>query len=236
MFVNSVARRGCGRPRGRRNVTKMSGSKLVEELILLPSCWRSPDIEVGLAGRERKMRKERRTRMFRRLVVGLAVAAFVAPAAQARVDDLGAGRQADQSAPVIQGDDKVFAPGGGSAVLIHGDDKVIVGQPGDSTVLVHGDDKVFAPSQTADYTLAGYRRALPGLPQPGRGSRRRRQGHRRAARRLDRPRPRRRQGARAADRRLCAGGLLPAGAASGLRHPGRGPGRQPELPEHVRLA
>ena len=99
--------------------------------------------------------------MFRRLVVGLAVAAFVAPAAQARVDDLGAGRQADQSAPVIQGDDKVFAPGGGSAVLIHGDDKVIVGQPGDSTVLVHGDDKVFAPSQTADYTLAGYRRALP---------------------------------------------------------------------------
>ena len=99
--------------------------------------------------------------MFRRLVVGLAVAAFVAPAAQARVDGPGGGTQADQSAPVIQGDDKVLASGGGSAVLIHGDDKVIVGQPGDSTVLIHGDDKVFAPSQTTDYTLAGYRRALP---------------------------------------------------------------------------
>ena len=93
--------------------------------------------------------------MFRRLVVGLAVAAFVAPAAQARVDDLGAGTQADQSAPVIQGDDKVLAPGGGSAVLIHGDDKVIFGQPGDSTVLIHGDDKVFAPSQTATRLPAG---------------------------------------------------------------------------------
>ena len=89
--------------------------------------------------------------MFRRLVVGLAVAAFIAPAAQARVDDLGAGTQADQSAQVIQGDDEVLAPSGdGSTVLIHGDDKVIFGQPGDTPVLIHGDDKVFAPSQTPD--------------------------------------------------------------------------------------
>jgi hypothetical protein len=84
------------------------------------------------------MHKERRTRIIRRLVVGLAVAAFVAPAAQARVDLVGPGTQAAQSAGIIQGDDKV-----------------IVEQSGDSTVLIHGDDKVLAP-QAPDYSTVGY--------------------------------------------------------------------------------
>lgn len=108
------------------------------------------------------MRKERRIRILRRFVLGLAVAAFVAPAAQARVDELGAGAKGSNAgSAVLQGDDKVIVPGGGdSTVLIHGDDKVIAPGGGDSTVLIHGDDKVIAP-QTGDYTLAGYRRALP---------------------------------------------------------------------------
>lgn len=89
------------------------------------------------------MRKERRIRILRRFVLGLAVAALVAPAAQARVDELGGAEVSTGGAVVIHGDDKVIAPGGG-----------------DSTVLIHGDDKVIAP-QTGDYTLAGYRRALP---------------------------------------------------------------------------
>jgi hypothetical protein len=118
------------------------------------------------------MRKERRIRILRRFVIGLAVAAVVAPAAQARVDELGGAKGSNAGSPVLQGDDKVILPAGGSStVLIHGDDKVIAPAPGDSTVLIHGDDKVIAPApgdstvlihgddkviapQTGDYTLA----------------------------------------------------------------------------------
>jgi hypothetical protein len=89
------------------------------------------------------MLKERRTRVLRRIVVGLAVAAFVAPAAQARVDEIGAVSQEEN---------------GGFAV-IHGDDKTIVQGPGGSGLLVH-DDKVLAPER-GDYGLADYQRALP---------------------------------------------------------------------------
>jgi hypothetical protein len=89
------------------------------------------------------MQKERRTRVLRRIVVGLAVAAFVAPAAQARVDEIGAVRQDEN---------------GGFAV-IRGDDKVV--DSGGSAVLVRGDDKVLA-SDRGDYGLADYRRTLPG--------------------------------------------------------------------------
>jgi hypothetical protein len=89
------------------------------------------------------MLKERRTRVLGRIVVGLAVAAFVAPAAQARVDEIGAVSQDEN---------------GGFAV-IHGDDKAIVQGPGGSALLVR-DDKILAPDR-GDYGLADYRRALP---------------------------------------------------------------------------
>lgn len=125
------------------------------------------------------MQRERKIGVLRRFVVGLAVAAIVAPAAQARVDELGGGAEGSTArTAVIKGDDKAIVSGndgsailigddkvivpwtGDSTVLIHGDDKVFAPQGGDSTVLVHGDDKVIAP-QPGDYTLAGYRRALP---------------------------------------------------------------------------
>jgi hypothetical protein len=93
------------------------------------------------------MRKERRIRTLRRFVLGLAIAAVIVPAAQARVDEPGAGATGSNAgSTVLQGDDKVILPGGGdSTVLIHGDDKVIAPRGGDSTVLIHGDDKVIAP-------------------------------------------------------------------------------------------
>jgi hypothetical protein len=89
------------------------------------------------------MLKERRTRVLRRIVVGLAVAAFVAPAAQARVDEFGA----------------VSPDENGGFAVIRGDDKIIVQGAGGSALLVH-DDKVLAPDR-GDYGLADYRRALP---------------------------------------------------------------------------
>ena len=94
------------------------------------------------------MRKERRIRTLRRFVLGLAIAAVVVPAAQARVDEPGAGAKGSNAgSTVLQGDDKVILPSGGdSTVLIHGDDKVIAPGGGDSTVLIHGDDKVIAPA------------------------------------------------------------------------------------------
>jgi hypothetical protein len=93
------------------------------------------------------MRKERRIRTLRRFVLGLAIAAVIVPAAQARVDEPGAGATGSNAgSTVLQGDDKVILPGGGdSTVLIHGDDKVIAPRGGDSTVLIHGDDKVIVP-------------------------------------------------------------------------------------------
>ena len=113
------------------------------------------------------MRKERRTWILRRLVLGLAVAAFVAPAAQARVDESGTatggssvsqGTQASGATVVIHGDDKVIGTtGGASTAVIHGDDKVL--SPRGAGFIV-GDDKVIVPKPGA-YTLAGYRRALP---------------------------------------------------------------------------
>ena len=82
------------------------------------------------------MRKERRIRTLRRFVLGLAIAAVVVPAAQARVDEPGMGAKGSNAgSPVLQGDDKVILPGGGhSTVLIHGDDKVIA-PAGDPTAV-----------------------------------------------------------------------------------------------------
>jgi hypothetical protein len=92
------------------------------------------------------MRKERGIRILRRFVVALAVAAFVAPAAQARVDQLGGAKESNAGSAVLQGDDKVILPGGSdSTALIHGDDKVILPGGSDSTALIHGDDKVILP-------------------------------------------------------------------------------------------
>jgi hypothetical protein len=99
--------------------------------------------------------------MLRRLVLGLAVAAIVAPAAQARPDE-GTATQGKAKDPVavIRGDDKVIVtPDDGSGALINGDDKVIVPTGGGTALLVH-DDKVIVP-KPGDYTLSGYRRALP---------------------------------------------------------------------------
>jgi hypothetical protein len=108
------------------------------------------------------MRRVRRKRILQRLVLGLAVAAIVAPAAQARPDEGTATQgKAAEPAAVIRGDDKVIVTGSdGSGALIHGDDKVIAPRGGASTTLIHGDDKVIVP-RPGDYTLAGYRRALP---------------------------------------------------------------------------
>ena len=82
------------------------------------------------------MRKERRIRTLRRFVLGLAIAAVVVPAAQARVDDPGTGANGSNAgSTVLQGDDKVILPGGGgSTMLIHGDDKVIA-PAGDPTAV-----------------------------------------------------------------------------------------------------
>ncbi len=108
-------------------------------------------------------RVQRKSRILGRLVLGLAVAAIVAPAAQARLDE-GTATQGKAKDPVavIQGDDKkIVTLDDGSGALSNGDDKVIVPWAGDSTVLIHGDDKVFAPP-SGDYALADYyRRALP---------------------------------------------------------------------------
>jgi hypothetical protein len=72
------------------------------------------------------MRNWNRKRIWvlRRLVLGLAVAAIVAPTAQAGLDEGGRAQSDGGNGAVIQGDDKVLAPEGGG-VLVKGDDKVI---------------------------------------------------------------------------------------------------------------
>ena len=89
------------------------------------------------------MRNRRRTRVLRRLVLGLAVAAMVAPGAQAALDEGNTVRsESDQSGVVIKGDDKTFAavPDGG--------------------IMVRGDDKVLAPAARAALSVAGERLRL----------------------------------------------------------------------------
>jgi hypothetical protein len=106
-------------------------------------------------------RARRKSRFVRRLVLGLAVAALVAPAAQARLDSGTAAQgNAAESAAVIQGDDKVIsAPTADFNDLIHGDDKVIAPEPDGFTGLIHGDDKVITPKPVY-YTVAGLPLAL----------------------------------------------------------------------------
>jgi hypothetical protein len=71
------------------------------------------------------MRNWNRKRIWvlRRLVLGLAVAAIVAPTAQAGLDEGGRAQSDGGNGAVIQGDDKVLAPESGG--VLRGDDKVI---------------------------------------------------------------------------------------------------------------
>ena len=63
------------------------------------------------------MQKERRIRILRRFVLGLAVAALVAPAAQARVDQLGGGAESIAGAAVTQGEEKGDYPALGDSIV-----------------------------------------------------------------------------------------------------------------------
>jgi hypothetical protein len=90
------------------------------------------------------MQKERRIRILRRFVIGLAVAALVAPAAQARVDELGGGAGSIAGEAVIHGENKGEYPDafGDSTVVIHGENKGEYPDAfGDSTVVIHGENK-----------------------------------------------------------------------------------------------
>jgi hypothetical protein len=101
------------------------------------------------------MRKARRIRIFRGLALGLALAALVAPAAQARVD--GSGTQG--GARVIQGDDKVIvSTDGGTTAVIRGDDKVIDTTPATYSGFAY---RRALPQDDGPFSRAGYRRALP---------------------------------------------------------------------------
>jgi hypothetical protein len=107
------------------------------------------------------MRRERKKGILRRLVLGLAVAAVVAPAAQARLDSgtVPVGNAAEPSA-VIHGDDKTFAPETNDyAGVLNGDDKTFAPKADGYAGLIHGDDKVIAP-KTVYYTVAGLPRGL----------------------------------------------------------------------------
>jgi hypothetical protein len=98
------------------------------------------------------MRKK--SRILRRLVLGLAVAAIVAPAAQARPDE-GTATQGKAKDPVavIRGDDKkIVTLDDGSGALINGDDKVILPTGGVTATLIH-DDKVIVPTGGVTATL-----------------------------------------------------------------------------------
>ena len=88
----------------------------------------------------------RKSRILRRFVLGLAVAAIVVPVAQASPDEWTAlqGKAKDPVA-VIRGDDKkIVTLDDGSGALINGDDKVIVPTGGVTATLIH-DDKVIVP-------------------------------------------------------------------------------------------
>lgn len=105
------------------------------------------------------MQHRRRIRLFRRFVLGLAVAALVAPAAQARVLDadtsiLGgaAVRPADEA-------DGVVLRRSRPAVVVRGEDKADL--PAARYVPFASDFPRTAPGPGGDATIVGYPRALP---------------------------------------------------------------------------
>jgi hypothetical protein len=113
------------------------------------------------------MRRVRRnSRILRRLVLGLAVAAIVAPAAQARPDEgtVTQGKANDPGA-VIRGDDKkIVSLDDGSGALINGDDKVIVPWTGEYYAFADYYRQAYAQDVLAGKVLAGNDKAI--VPAP----------------------------------------------------------------------
>ena len=106
------------------------------------------------------MRNRRRTRVLRRLVLGLAVAAMVAPGAQAALDEGNTVRsESDQNGVVIKGDDKTFATVPDGGIMVRGDDKVIAPLP--NGVLVRGEHYVSQPTSGPGWNQHGYAVAKP---------------------------------------------------------------------------
>jgi hypothetical protein len=120
------------------------------------------------------MRNGRKRRLLRRLVLGFALVAVAAPAAQARVY---AGGSSGESAFIrpddravhgvlvtqdarlpVRGDDKVIVPTA-TGLPVHADDKVFA--PTVTGLPVHADDKVIEPSGEGQYSQFAYRRTLP---------------------------------------------------------------------------
>ena len=137
------------------------------------------------------MQKERRIRILRRFVLGLAVAAFVAPAAQARVDELGGGAGSIAGAAVTHGESKGDYPR--TRRLDRVDPRRVQGRlprrtrrldrvdprrvqgrlpraPGDSTVLIRGEYKgdYPAPGDSTGPVVVSTPRTTPvgGLSSP----------------------------------------------------------------------
>ena len=115
------------------------------------------------------MQKERRIRILRRFVIGLAVAAFVAPAAQAGVDELGGGAGSIAGGAVTHGESKGDYPAlGGSTVVNHGEYKGDYPAPGGSTVVNHGEYKGDYPAPGGSTVLihGEYKGDYPALGDP----------------------------------------------------------------------
>jgi hypothetical protein len=111
-------------------------------------------------------RVRRKSGILRRLVLGLAVAAIVAPAAQARPYE-GTATQGKAKDPVavIRGDDKkIVTLDDSSGALINGDDKLIVPTGGVTATLIH-DDKVIVPTGGVTATLIHDDKVI--VPAPG---------------------------------------------------------------------
>ena len=101
------------------------------------------------------MRNRRKNQLLRRLVLGLAVAAIVAPAAQARLYEGGTGQSDGNDGVVIQHDDKVLAPAPGAVLVGTHDDKVLAPAP-ETGLIVRGDDKVIPTPADWQYNGHGY--------------------------------------------------------------------------------
>jgi len=123
-------------------------------------------------------RTRTRTRILRRLVLGLAVAAIVVPGAQGALDESNTVRSENESfGVVLRGDDKTFAAVPDGGIMVRGDDKVIVSPPSAGLALnerriVAGDYGVLPPVVGDRHVAVGDYGILPALPsdrvvQPG---------------------------------------------------------------------
>jgi hypothetical protein len=107
------------------------------------------------------MQHRRRIRLLRRLVLGFAVAALVAPAAQAYVPNPESRVFDGRGAAVGSAGeaDNVVLRRSRPAVVVHGEDKADL--PATGYVPFVSDFPRTAPAPGGDGTLVGYRRALP---------------------------------------------------------------------------